>query len=228
MTTAQQTAQPRHLTPQELAALIKATREIRQWSQEQLAEIAGLSSRTVQRVEEGQPSSVDTRRALASAFDAEDIDLFNKPYIIPTPEQMAEEKARFEKERLTLKAVRIETGRQLGKLAEGTSASLYSETVPLSPEAEIVFAQLTDYCREFAECADLYSAVDKLGVYEELDSFVAELKDKGYSLVSATREAIARASDAVKGVPLTIIYVVACPVGSEPEHLAVSRKERMG
>lgn len=228
MTTAQHTAQPRHLSPQELAALIKATREIRQWSQEQLAEIAGLSSRTVQRVEEGQPSSVDTRRALASAFDAEDIDLFNKPYIIPTPEQMAEEKARFEKEHLTLKAVRIETGKHLGKLAEGTSASLYSETVPLSPEAEEVFAQLTDYCREFAECADLYSAVDKLGVYEELDSFVTELKDKGYSLVCATREAIARASDAAKGVPLTIIYVVACPVGSEPEHLAVSRKERMG
>ena len=102
MTTAQQTAQPRHLTPQELAALIKATREMRQWSQEQLADIAGLSSRTIQRVEEGQPSSVDTRRALASAFGAEDIDLFNKPHSIPTPEQMAEEKARFEKEHLTL------------------------------------------------------------------------------------------------------------------------------
>lgn len=53
MTAAQQNAQPRHLTPQELAALIKATREMRQWSQEQLADIAGLSSRTVQRVEEG-------------------------------------------------------------------------------------------------------------------------------------------------------------------------------
>lgn len=228
MTTAQQAAQPRHLSPQELAALVKATREMRQWSQEQLAEIAGLSSRTVQRVEEGQPSSVDTRRALASAFGAEDIDLFNKPYIIPTPEQMAEEKARFEKEHLTLKAVRIETGRQLGKLAEGTSASLYSETVALPPEADEVFARLTDYCREFAECADLYSTVGKLGVYEELDSFVSELKDRGFSLVGATREAVARASDATKGVPLTILYVVACPAGSEPEHLAVSRKERMG
>ena len=74
MTTAQQAAQPRHLSPQELAALVKATREMRQWSQEQLAEIAGLSSRTVQRVEEGQPSSVDTRRALASAFGADGIE----------------------------------------------------------------------------------------------------------------------------------------------------------
>ena len=102
------------------------------------------------------------------------------------------------------------------------------ETVALPPEADEVFARLTDYCREFAECADLYSTVDKLGVYEELDSFVSELKDRGFSLVGATREAVARASDATKGVPLTILYVVACPAGSEPEHLAVSRKERMG
>lgn len=118
--------------------------------------------------------------------------------------------------------------RQLGKLAEGTSASLYSETVALPPEADEVFARLTDYCREFVECADLYSTVDKLGVYEELDSFVSELKDRGFSLVGATREAVARASDATKGVPLTILYVVACPAGSEPEHFVVSRKERMG
>ncbi|MCC5613415.1 helix-turn-helix transcriptional regulator, partial [Nostoc sp. CHAB 5834] len=196
-------------------------------SQEQLAEIAGLSSRTVQRVEEGQPSSVDTRRALASAFGAEDIDLFNKPYVIPTAEQMAEEKARFENEHLTLRANRIETGKQLGTLAEGTSASLYSEMKPLPHGADTVFARLTDYCREFAECAKLYSAVDKSRVYEELDGFVSELKILGYSLVGATREAVARASGGGAGVPLTILYVVACPAGEEPEHLAVSRNERM-
>lgn len=80
----------------ELAVLVKLYRELRKWSQEQLAEIAGLSTRTVQRVEEGLPASTDTRRALARAFDIEDIDVFNKAYTIPTAEQIAEEKARFE------------------------------------------------------------------------------------------------------------------------------------
>ncbi|WP_226462304.1 helix-turn-helix domain-containing protein [Hydrogenophaga taeniospiralis] len=79
-----QSAQPRYLTPEELAVLVKINRDYRQWSQEQLAEISGLSARTVQRVEEGLASSTDTRRALARAFDVEDIDAFNKAYAFPT------------------------------------------------------------------------------------------------------------------------------------------------
>jgi len=52
METAQAT-QPRHPTPEELAFVIRSLQEIRQWSQEQLAEISGLSGRTVQRTEKG-------------------------------------------------------------------------------------------------------------------------------------------------------------------------------
>lgn len=95
MTTA--TTEPRQLTTKVLSALVKAFREARHWSQEQLAEISVLSTRTVQRVEEGQTSSLNTRRALAGAFGFEDIDAFNKPYAILTSEQMAAAKARFEK-----------------------------------------------------------------------------------------------------------------------------------
>ncbi|MEG0324500.1 MAG: helix-turn-helix transcriptional regulator, partial [Raoultibacter sp.] len=68
MASTQQSAIHRNLNPQELAVLVKLYRELRKWSQEQLAEIAGLSTRTVQRVEEGLPASTDTRRALARAF----------------------------------------------------------------------------------------------------------------------------------------------------------------
>jgi len=121
VTATEQAAKPRNLTPVELAVLARTFRESRQWSQEQLAEIAGVSSRTVQRVEEGQTSSMDTRRALASAFGFEDIDALNKPYLIPTAEQAAAAKERFDKENLTLKAVCVETGKQLGKLAEMSS-----------------------------------------------------------------------------------------------------------
>lgn len=55
--------QSRLLTPAELAVCIKLFRETRQWSQEQLAAISGLSVRTVQRVEQGLSASLDTRRA---------------------------------------------------------------------------------------------------------------------------------------------------------------------
>ncbi len=92
---------PRNLTPAELATLVRAFRDMRSWSQEQLAEIARLTTRTVQRVEDGEPSSVDTRRALAAAFGFEDIDAFNKPYVIPTPEEAAAAKERFDKDHVT-------------------------------------------------------------------------------------------------------------------------------
>lgn len=75
------------LTLAELAFLIKFFREMRQWSQEQLSAISGLSSRTIQRVEDGQASSTDTRRALARAFEFEDIDALNKPFAIPDVEE---------------------------------------------------------------------------------------------------------------------------------------------
>lgn len=41
----------------------------RAWSQEQLAEMAGLSTRTVQRIENGEQPSLETLSALAAVFE---------------------------------------------------------------------------------------------------------------------------------------------------------------
>lgn len=48
---------------------VKALRQSRGWSQEVLAELSGLSVRTIQRVERGEPASQDTITALAHVFD---------------------------------------------------------------------------------------------------------------------------------------------------------------
>ncbi|WP_421787471.1 helix-turn-helix domain-containing protein [Hyphobacterium sp.] len=52
-------------------AKIKRWREERHWSQEHLAELAGIGVRTVQRVENGEPASRETLTALAAAFNVE-------------------------------------------------------------------------------------------------------------------------------------------------------------
>ena len=52
----------------ELALLVTAFRQAHGWSQETLAELSGVTPRTVQRIEAGEPSSLDTRRVLARAF----------------------------------------------------------------------------------------------------------------------------------------------------------------
>lgn len=47
---------------------LKRWREERQWSQEHLAELAGVGHRTVQRIESGEKASRETMKALAAAF----------------------------------------------------------------------------------------------------------------------------------------------------------------
>lgn len=48
---------------------IKRWREERHWSQEHLADLAGIGTRTLQRIENGGPASKDTVMALAAAFN---------------------------------------------------------------------------------------------------------------------------------------------------------------
>lgn len=222
------TAIPRLITPAELAALVKAFREARHWSQQQLADISGLQARTIQRIEASEPSSLDTRRALASALGFEDIDAFNKPYAIPTPEQMQADKARFDKENITLKALPVETGKQLIKLVDLSMASLFSEAVDLPEPAERLFAEITDFCRDYADCKDSYSAADKLEVYAYLNGILKCLVEQGFSLMAASREAHLKSEASSSGFQFGVLYVVIFPKGHEAENLAVPRALKLG
>jgi transcriptional regulator with XRE-family HTH domain len=86
------------------------SREWRKWFQEQLAAVSGLSPRTVQRVENAKPSDLGTRRALARAFELEDIDAFNKPFKVPTEGELREAHAKFAREHITLPATPLTGG----------------------------------------------------------------------------------------------------------------------
>jgi len=57
------------------AKKIKRWREDRSWSQEHLADAAGLSLRTVQRIENGEGASRDSVMALAAAFNVDVISM---------------------------------------------------------------------------------------------------------------------------------------------------------
>ena len=80
--------------------LIQKLRLQRGWSQEQLAELSGLSVRTVQRLERGQAASVESLKALASAFEIDFASLKE-----PTMDQPAASAVRSD-EALALKHVR--------------------------------------------------------------------------------------------------------------------------
>ena len=59
--------------------LIKKLRSDRCWSQEHLALVSGISLRTVQRVENEGKCSLDSKKALAAAFDLDVVHLCAEP-----------------------------------------------------------------------------------------------------------------------------------------------------
>lgn len=227
MPATEQTKQPRLLTPEELATLVKAFREIRHWSQEQLEDVSGLNIRTIQRVEGGKPSGLDTRRALARAFGFEDIDALNKPYTIPTEDELKADKEEFDRENVTLPASPVATGKNLASLVEATSMDMSTPAFDLPREADEQFAELIDYFREYRDCADMYSERDKFEVYDEFQRQIDALKTLGVSLCYATRK-VAIGGSSEKPLPATLLYLVAFPLGKEPEEFATPRSIPLG
>lgn len=230
MPTEEQTQQ-RLLTEAELAVAVRFLRESRRWSQEQLADLSGLSVRTIQRIERGDASGFDTRRAIARAFEFEDIDALNKPFAIPTAEEMQAAKEKFDREHVTLKALPLETGKQLAKLAEAHSMDLSTPGFDMSREADEEFAALIDYMREYRDCSECYSEVQKFDIYDDLQRHIDGLNAEGVSLRYAERKVRLRFnSDEADAKPFdtSVLYVVAFPVGMEPEEFATPRSVGMG
>ncbi|MBD3653548.1 helix-turn-helix domain-containing protein [Kangiella sp.] len=58
--------------------IVRKLRLKRGWSQEHLAELTGVSTRTIQRIERGQTPSLETKNALAAVFEV-DIATFDRP-----------------------------------------------------------------------------------------------------------------------------------------------------
>jgi transcriptional regulator with XRE-family HTH domain len=62
---------------------VQKLRLIKGWSQQQLADFSGLSVRTVQRIEAGQPASTETLKSLAAVFEVEFSSLNPEPSMTP-------------------------------------------------------------------------------------------------------------------------------------------------
>jgi len=225
MTTEKNTQEPRLLTPAELALLTRMFREMRHWSQEQLADLSGLNVRTIQRIEQTMPSSLDTRRAIARAFEFEDIDVFSKPFLISSDETIKAAKEKFDKENVTLSVQPLTTGRQLAKLAEASTMDLSEPAFEMGREAEQAFAELVDYFREYRDCADMYNESGKFEIYDALQAHIDTLRRLQVSLRHAEREVQLKLGSDVDGksTPATILYVVAFPLGQEPTEFATPR-----
>lgn len=216
------------LSGQELAGVIRGFREMRQWSQDTLAALSKLSIRTVQRVESGDASSAETRRALALAFELEDIDVFNKPFVMPDPEAVRAEVEKIKRENVTLEARVIGSGQELVRLFESVQMDSFSSAVELQGAAAEAFAGLVDYLRDYRDCADLMSETQKLAVFAEVQGYMDTLRKEGFSISYARRDTRLVGRDWADKTPwdVSIAYLVVFPKGGEPKIICAPRQVR--
>lgn len=218
--------QPRLISPAELAIICQMQRTARGWSQDTLAELTGLTVRTVQRVEAGQPSSPETRRALARVFGADDIDRFNKPHAHQTPEEFeAQERKRkedFEREYVTIDVMPM-TGRGIARLGEGVHAACVelSDDLAARKDVEDVLAELKDYVRDFMDIADEVGAGDRLTMGDEMERMVGDLRRLGCSIVGGKRSLSLPWGLSGKSMETMAVYLFIVPAGKEPAVIAI-------
>ncbi|AOS80112.1 XRE family transcriptional regulator [Hydrogenophaga sp. PBC] len=95
----------------------------------------------------------------------------------------------------------------------------------LTREADETFAMLVDYFRDYRDCADAYSETQKFEIYDEMQSHIDALKALGVSLRSATRKVQVKwgLEQDSKPMPASVLYVVAFPLGKEPEQFATPK-----
>lgn len=172
----------RKMSAKELSLFIVLYRKQKGWTQETLAAISGISVRAVQRAENGEIAGSVVRRALARAFELEDIDVFNKQIHIPNEKTLKEEYARIQQETLTLSLKKVSNGKILREMTEQAEACAFDSMTTLSNEAEKCFAELQDYLKDYKDIYDELTAVQKLDINDELQKMLDQLEKENICL----------------------------------------------
>lgn len=211
----------RGYSPTELAFLISTFRQTHGWSQETVAELANLNPRTVQRVEAGKLSSLDTRRALARAFDIDDVDAFNRTHEFTTVEGAEKAKADFDRRYLVLE-VEPSDGRSILRAlqASGPYRAIHPGMVGQPPrEAEDLYAACMDYVGDLLDVHDIGSNVELLTYADELEGTITDLRAHGWELAHCSRRVLVTKAR----IPTDVSYLILVPTDGGKRHVAVLR-----
>ena len=224
------TVEPRLLTPEEVGRVVRRFRELHKWTQETLAELAGVTPRTLQRLEAGQPASLDTRRAVTRAFGVEDLDWLSKPMLMPTAEELEKQRQAFDREHLVLDA-RVVDGRGLMSVLidEDCGALAGTGLSQLQPMVRESWAEALDLLRDCLDIRDVAGHAEMLGYGDSLDEILAPLREAGLCLTVATRRALLGRPDWTDQtpIPFSIMYVAATSADTPALKMAVPRKVSM-
>ena len=213
------------LDPTTIAGVVVGFRQLRGWSQETLAELARVNVRSVQRVEAGQPASSETLRALARAFDAEDLDCFLKSHSVPTAQEIAAERDRLARDFVEIALTIPASGRALAVATGEADASVNHQFDDPPKSVEETFAALVDYLRDYGDCCDCYTEVQRLDVFRDLDRYLAKVAADGYAVAVGLNTTTLHLTAAPgRATPWRVVYFVCHPAKKPLSRLFVPRR----
>jgi transcriptional regulator with XRE-family HTH domain len=206
----------------ELGLMVALFRDYHGWSQETLADLSGQNTRTIQRVEAGESSNEDTRRALARAFGMDDINAFNQVLEFPTPEAAVKAKAQFDAKYVALEVRRV-TGRELVSsiVRSGPFRAIHTGAIGTEPrEVEDLYASVMDYIQDVMHVADEIGHAEALRYGDEVELMIANMRTHGFEIGLGVRDILVR-----PGAHRTAMsYIVALPAGTGARTIAVTKE----
>lgn len=183
--------------------------------------MAKLSCRAIQRIEKGEGANPHSKRALARAFELEDIDVFNKYVHIPDEKSLKEGFEHKQEETITLVLEKIVSGKMLREMTEEAGAYSFGFLVSLTNDCERVFAELQDYIKDYSDIHKEFSAVQRLDINEELEKILSQFEKNGFHLgIAVGKIMIGQESNLTT---LKINHYVVDEKGKLPRQIVVSK-----
>ncbi len=227
------TAETLSLSPDLLAIWVKILRESINWSQEALAEAAGVNVRTVQRVENGEPSNATTRRCLARGFGYDDYDIFEDPAFaenvrgILSSAQKVNQQA-FEQQfpdHTPVKVRPVTGGADLAALVDQAAATLLHCDDAAPRPAQEIAAGMFDLMRALVDVWDYIPFTERLTYKDELGRLQKEIEGFDLMLYSGLRHTKIVGANWVDKTPhpMTIGYVTSVPKEKVIEQMMVPK-----
>ncbi|MGC2075991.1 MAG: hypothetical protein WA728_08170 [Xanthobacteraceae bacterium] len=181
-----------------------------------------MNERTIQRVENGEPSSPDTRRAIARAFKCDDLDVFNKPTRLPNIEKLKAFWDELDKTTMIVPITRIQDGRTVRMMSEAARSFAVDEFGELSTEAREAFASIVDELQEYNDFIKLHSMTERLELDREIDAQLKTIADAGAAFGAGLNHGRVRfKSDAPNSEPMNVtnIHFVLAPNDALPSNI---------
>lgn len=188
--------------PAYIADQLKFMRKMFRWTQENLANAAGLTTRTIEKVESGRHRPDEqTLRSIARAFNIDGIEIFEKP----TPEAQARQRAEIERASRKMVMVPSRVIRTAADFLAAFGPIEYFRTDTSLVEEDQVLdlvASMADQIRDFMDMwtevyetdrlsyarsfAEQCNKLEKLGFHCHMGQHRQRLRDKGrHNLVFA-------------------------------------------